>query len=420
MSGLSRVGAAARRGAARLVSAGRRDWVEALWAEAPEVPPGLRRLAWRAGGVQLIAREALMRRRTGTALLFAVAATLVAWAAWPGSPANFATSVDRVDVITMVLVLAGLALLARRFFGPAGDSRVARSLRVGGYAAILALIAAKATVEQLTFAPPRGGVLLRLYRLISGGGFGPGWPPEIIFLAVMALYAAAILWMTSRRSGVAPATLAAGAGAGIVLGVVMYTVAPLGLTVATNPWLPGSDITPFVVLAWILLFGAPVAAALVAERRYTAPGSPPRRAGARARQVVAAGLLTNLVGALFVTVLGTGTTAMMLKAAWLRTWLYHGQHLLFGVAGLRQLLRDDLGAVMYSHELTAGVDAATYLIICIAFPLTALALTGWATLSLSDGAATGPCGPRRGGGPPGPESAPDPPANAQLAGSDRE
>ncbi len=65
------------RGTARLVSAGRRDWVEAVWAEAPEVPPGLRRLAWRAGGARLIAREALMRRGIGSAMLFAVVVVVV-------------------------------------------------------------------------------------------------------------------------------------------------------------------------------------------------------------------------------------------------------------------------------------------------------------------------------------------------------
>jgi hypothetical protein len=66
----------------------------------------------------------------------------------------------------------------------------------------------------------------------------------------MALYAAAILWMTSRRSRVAPVTLAIGTGAGIVLGAVMYAVAPLGLSsAATDPWLPGSDIDPLVALA---------------------------------------------------------------------------------------------------------------------------------------------------------------------------
>ena len=54
MSRLSWVGAAARRGVAWLVPTGRRGWVEAVWAEAPEVPPGLRRLAWRAGGVRAV------------------------------------------------------------------------------------------------------------------------------------------------------------------------------------------------------------------------------------------------------------------------------------------------------------------------------------------------------------------------------
>jgi hypothetical protein len=49
MGRLTRVMAAAGRGAAWLLPAGRRDWVAALWAEAHEVPPGLGRLAWRAG-----------------------------------------------------------------------------------------------------------------------------------------------------------------------------------------------------------------------------------------------------------------------------------------------------------------------------------------------------------------------------------
>jgi hypothetical protein len=87
----------------------RRDWVEAVWAEAHEEPPGLRRLAWRAGGVRLIAREALMRRGIGNAMLFAVAA---------------------------------------------------------------ALIPAKNVIEQVLDEPPGGGADLRLYRLIADSGFG--------------------------------------------------------------------------------------------------------------------------------------------------------------------------------------------------------------------------------------------------------
>jgi hypothetical protein len=414
MSWLSRVSGAAGRGAARLVPAGRRDWVEAVWAEAREVPPGLRRLAWRAGGVRLIAREALMRRGIGSALLFAVAAAVAARAAWPGSPASLATPADRAYVITMLALLAGLPLLARPFLGSAGHSRAARFLRAGTCAAFLALMPAMVAVEQFLYTSPRGGADLRLYLLMGQAGHhGPG-AGEILLLVIMALYMAAIVWMTSRRSRVAPATLTAGAGAGIALGVVMYAVAPLGLSnEATNPWLPGSDIDPLVLLAWLLLLCGPVAAAVLADRRYTASTSPPPPAGARARQIMAAGLLTTMAGALFVTVLGTGTTAVMLKEAWLRNWLYHGQHLLYGVQNLSSDLRT-LPAIAYSHELTGSVDAGAFFLIGIAFPLIALALTGVAALGLFGAAASGGDGPRPGGGgPPGPETAPDPPDGSE-------
>jgi hypothetical protein len=50
------------RAVARLVPAEWRDWAEAVWAEAGEVPPGLRRLAWLAGGMQAMAREAVTAR----------------------------------------------------------------------------------------------------------------------------------------------------------------------------------------------------------------------------------------------------------------------------------------------------------------------------------------------------------------------
>ncbi len=83
MSKLTRVTAAVARALAWLLPAGRRDWAEAVWAEAYEVPAGLARLAWRAGGVWVLAREALLPRRLGRALLVAAAAAFAAWAAWP-------------------------------------------------------------------------------------------------------------------------------------------------------------------------------------------------------------------------------------------------------------------------------------------------------------------------------------------------
>ena len=269
MGRLSRVAAAAGRSAVRLVPAGRRDWVQAVWAEAYEVPSGLRRLAWLAGGVRVIAREALMAHRIGRWVLFAVAAAAATRAAWPGSPNGFATVIARIDVVTIVLLLAGLPWLARWFLGPASTSRLPRFLRAGAYAAVLALIVAKASVSQVVYAPATG-----VWQSMGGPAREFDWFGQIAFLVVMAGYVAVILAVTALRSRVAPATLAIGAGAGTVLGVVMYTVAPLGLSNnATEPWLAGSAIDPVVAFAWILLLGGPVAAGGMAARRYRAPGS---------------------------------------------------------------------------------------------------------------------------------------------------
>jgi hypothetical protein len=415
VSGLGRVGAAVRRGAVRLVPAGRRDWVEAVWAEAPEVAPGVPRLAWRAGAARLTAREALMRRGICTAMLFAAAAAVAAWAAWPGSPTSVFTPVGRVYVIAMVL-LAGLPVLARPFLGPAGDSRSARLLRAGTSTALLALIPARSAVGQFSYMPPRGAADLLLFRLVAPHPHHAPWGNDIVVLVVMALYAAAILRMTSRRSRVAPATLAIGASAGIVFGLVMYAVAPLGLSQeATNPWLPGSDIDPLVVLAWLLLLGAPMAAAIAADRRFIASSSSPPTVRARLRQILAAGLLTSLTGALSFAAVGYGTVAVMVKAAWLRNWLYHGQHLLYGVQNLSSDLKT-LPAIAYSHQITGSVDAGAFIAILIVFPVIALATTVLAAMGLVGDTPAGRDDPRRGdGGSPGPEPAPDPPADGRLA-----
>ena len=275
-----------RCGAAQLVPAGRRDWVAAVWAEAPHVPPGLRRLAWYAGGAWLLAREALMRRGIGKAVLFAVAAAAAAWAAWPGSPTAIAGPASRVDVITVV-VLAGLPLLARPVFGPPAASRAARLLRAGTCAGFLALLPALNAVEQFRYTRPHGSADLAVYLLVS-----PVRPKSavghVLGLVMLALYMAAIVWMTSRRARIAAATLGAGVAAGIILGLVMYTVAPLGLSSeATDPWLPGSHVDPMVLLAWLLLLGAPLAAAVAADRHYTARNPPPS-ADVRVRQIMAA------------------------------------------------------------------------------------------------------------------------------------
>jgi hypothetical protein len=154
MSWLSRAALAARQSAVGLVPAERRDWAEAVWAEAHEVPPGWPRLAWRAGGVRLIAKDAQMVRRIGTLVLFTAAAAAAAWSAWPGSSVGYAATA-RAEIIILVLLLAGLPLLSRWRLGPP-DNRTARCLRAGCYAAILGIMPARA-VTQLSKARSREG-----------------------------------------------------------------------------------------------------------------------------------------------------------------------------------------------------------------------------------------------------------------------
>ena len=89
-----------------------------------------------------------MPRRIVSWLVFLAATAGLVWACWPGAPANPATLINRVDVIAAVVLLAGLPWLARRVFGPAGDSWLARIVRVGGYAAVFALVLVKAEVER--------------------------------------------------------------------------------------------------------------------------------------------------------------------------------------------------------------------------------------------------------------------------------
>ncbi|MGH3176766.1 MAG: hypothetical protein ACRDPF_23240, partial [Streptosporangiaceae bacterium] len=278
MSMLRRTMAAVGRGAAWLLPAGRRGWIAAVWAEAYEVPQGLPRLAWRAGGVWVLAREALLPRRLIKAALFAAAAAAAAWAAWP-QPTMGHAAVSQFGVIATVLLLAGLPLLARRFLGPASASRAGRVLRVFCCVAILALVPARIIVEVFADFAPRRTAYLRINNVFNFSGVrgassgGAPWPGEIVVLLIIAGYVAAFLWLTSRRSRLSRTTLAIGTTAGLLLGVVMYAVAPLGLGQdATDPWLPGSDVDPLVALAWLLLLaGLPLLA-----RRFLGPVSASR------------------------------------------------------------------------------------------------------------------------------------------------
>jgi hypothetical protein len=66
------------------------------------------------------------------------------------------------------------------------------------------------------------------------------------------------------------------------------------------------------------------------------------------------------VGALTVTVLGTGTTALMLRSALVRGWLYHGQHV--------------TASAVYGRELYASQSVALYAAICVLLPVIGLVM----------------------------------------------
>ena len=395
---------------ARLLPAGRRDWAEAVWAEAHEVPAGWPRLAWRVGGLRVIAKEAQLARRIGTILLFTTAAGVAAWGAWPKSSVSLSHgAANQGDVIITLALLAGLPLLVRWFLGPP-DNWAARWLRAGFYAAILAIMPAKAVAELFVGAVPRGGIDRHTFDALNGNGGlpvpgsvsgGPDWGGEILILFITACYLAVILALTARRTPVAPATLAISARAGLVLGFVIYAVAPLGLDkIATNPWLRGSAIDPLVALAWVLLFSAPFVAGALAGKRCYVSGDPDEASVARAWQGVAAGLVSNGVGALTVTVLGTGTTALMLKSAWVRGWLYHGQHLTASAVYGRELYASQ-NVGFYCHDLRClpdhrAHDGRSRLCVC-----------------QRDRPAAGQR--RSAGARPRPEPVPDPPGGGRLA-----
>ena len=374
MNRLNQAAAAAKRAAAWLLPAGRREWVAAIWAEAYEVPAGLTRLAWRAGGAWMLAREALVPRRLVRVLLFAAAAAFAAWAAWP-QPAVGHAAISQFHVIATVLLLAGLPLLARRFFGPPSPSRAGRSLRVFCCAAILALLPGLTIVEAFANLTPAQPAYRYTYCVAQGWSNiqgcdgtpgrstgGPPWAGEIALLLMTAAYLGVILFLTSRRSQVTRSTLAIGTTTGLLFGVVMYAVAPLGLSHdASDPWLPGSKADALVALAWILLLGGPAAAAVLAAWRGRGPGGAALPRNVRIGQGIAAGVLANGIAALFVSALGTGTIALMLRSAWLLHWLNHG-HQLTAIAAFR-------------YETYASSGAAVYLFMLIWFPVIGLAMS---------------------------------------------
>jgi len=91
---------------------------------------------------------------------FAAGAAAFVWFSWPGPSSNSALLLNRAWMAGTLLILAVLPLVIRRQLGPVRGGWVPRAVRVGGYALILVMIAAKARQRgrhhRLRRDPPRG------------------------------------------------------------------------------------------------------------------------------------------------------------------------------------------------------------------------------------------------------------------------
>ena len=344
-------------------------------------------------------------------MLFAAAACVAVWATWP-RPWVGHVAEGRFNAIAPVLLVAGLPLLSRRLFGPVSPGRLARALRVLCCAAVLALVAASTVLLVFDMLAPTKPAYLRIFcggqgcaGVVPGrSSGGPTWQGEILVMLLVIGYVGVTLFLTSRRSQVTRSTLAIGVGTGLLFGVVMFAVDPLGLSnYATNPWLPGSTADPLVALAWFLLFGQ-AAAAVLAGRRCRGPDGARPPYDVRVGQGIAAGVLANGLAAMFTSLLGTGTTLLMLKYPWLLHWFTHSRPL--------------TAMATYRYELHTVNAAGAYGLMLMSFPVIGLFMGSLAAVIVNP-APSSSGSPGNGGGPPGPGPGPGPELEPEPPGGGR-
>src|ERR1700722_11653230 len=145
---------------ARLLPLARRQWAEAIQAEAGQVQSGWRQLYWLAGGLWLVAKEAKMARKIVYWLGLGVVTAAAAWAIWQSwrtvPVADPESVTDRVRVLVGVSALLVLPWVGRPsgLFGPVGSGVTPRLVRGAGCVAICCL----------------GASLVRLDRNAASGG----------------------------------------------------------------------------------------------------------------------------------------------------------------------------------------------------------------------------------------------------------
>ncbi len=350
------------RRSARTLPAGRREWAEAVWAEAGQVPAGWPRWRWLAGGLRLVAKEARVARRIGYAVGAAMVAAVAAWAAWlswqHALPGDADRLVDHARVIELAAVLAVLPWVARRrgVFGPCGPSAPLRLLRIGGCTMLCAMVLSIVHLDQTTPGvragdhEPGGAVgnfsltqevrdLILLAALLTVVLILSAWRRTRIAAVLVAaigcwvlfwlcpfqlctgLYAAWILAATARRSELTPASLGSGAAVGVAVSVLVDVIkVAAGLPVQPSG-LGGFAIAMNLAHLWLVapvLLLATGAVARTTARRAPGTGSKddPRQVRAvgpgqpdpggtpdwpRVRQGIGAALTAGVVAGLMIT-----------------------------------------------------------------------------------------------------------------------
>jgi len=201
-----------------LLPAARRDWAEAVLAEAGEVPARAGRVTWLCGGLWLVAREVLMGRVIRV-LAFVAGTVGMVWIGWPGNSTDSALPANRMYVVGTVVTLIVLPVLVRRHVGPVRRGWAPSAARAGGYAIVLALIAAKNAKDR--FGNKLGGYF----------GIDPGlFALEVLLLLIIAAYVAGLLILTSERVRLTRAAMPVAVAFGAVTAGMLYGLAPFGAT----------------------------------------------------------------------------------------------------------------------------------------------------------------------------------------------
>jgi hypothetical protein len=370
----------------RVVPTERREWAEAVWAEAGEVPAH-RRLSWVAGGLWTVTRQAGIVRRLGywlgVAALAVGASEMVSlvWRGAPVAPGFRSVSVPTISLgtgiyvdpnttgdfrslaITTIVVLAALPWVARRrgAFGPVSDTLAARVVRVGGCAAICVLVLVLSRLAQTLGENLADGelagvitvsltvILIVAARLTGARGralrwlHGQGNTTEAEAKTLLALgfgAAALMLFFFGSLFGGGTGELITAYAAGIfavtargsritratlAFGAGAGVAAGLTWYAAArtgNPWLP--------LVVVVVVFAAPIAAGAAAAWRTPGRDDPEALRRDRLRQGLAAGALTGGVAALLITILIFGTMVVLHRQSPAPSTEEHMLVLLFG------------------------------------------------------------------------------------------